>query len=140
MDLGRAIGKHLKPGAVVELVGDLGGGKTTLAKGIAQGLGVDKTITSPTFSIQRSYELPAGGTLEHFDLYRLENKDLVRDELIECIKAKDGVVLVEWAKDFLRNIQPDRLIIEFHWKDDTTREIIMQATGENSLRIVGALQ
>lgn len=125
---------------MVELIGDLGGGKTTLVKGIAAGLGIRKTITSPTFSIQRSYDLPAGGSLEHFDLYRLEEKDMVSDELAECLADPDAIVVVEWTKPFVAELQPDRLIVELHWKSEREREIILSATGPMSQAVIERLR
>ncbi len=125
---------------MVELIGDLGGGKTTLVKGIAAGLGIRKTITSPTFSIQRSYDLPAGGSLEHFDLYRLEEKDMVSDELAECLADPHAIVVVEWTKPFVAELQPDRLIVELHWKSEREREIILSATGPMSQAVIERLR
>ena len=69
-DFGREMGKNLSSGSIVALTGDLGTGKTTLTKAIAEGLGVTETITSPTFNIVKQYEsgrLP----LYHFDVYRI---------------------------------------------------------------------
>lgn len=125
---------------MIELVGDLGGGKTTLVKGIAAGLGVAKTVTSPTFSIQRSYELPGGGSLEHFDLYRLEDRDMVAEELTECLADPSVIVVIEWTKPFVAQLRTDRLIADLGWKSDTEREISLRATGPTSQAIIEALR
>lgn len=130
----------MRPGQLVELVGDLGGGKTTLTKGIAKGLGITKTITSPTFSIQRSYELPSGASFEHFDLYRLEGEDAVKQEIAEYLDDPTVITVVEWAKPFIAALKPDRLVVDMHWTGDTTRDITLSATGRESARILDALR
>ena len=97
MRFGKKLGMLLSPGDVVALVGELGGGKTTLVKGIVQGLGVTdrRAVKSPTFSLVHTYEgrMP----VYHFDAYRLEDTqemlDIGSDEMI----SGDGVAIVEWA-------------------------------------------
>ncbi len=130
----------MRPGQLIELVGDLGGGKTTLTKGIAKGLGITKTITSPTFSIQRSYELLGGASFEHFDLYRLEGEDAVKQEIAEYLDDPTVITVVEWAKPFIAALKPDRLVVDMHWTGDTTRDITLSATGRESARILDALR
>ncbi|AEP00722.1 tRNA (adenosine(37)-N6)-threonylcarbamoyltransferase complex ATPase subunit type 1 TsaE [Weizmannia coagulans] len=93
---------HLKPGDVLLLEGDLGAGKTTFTKGIANGLGIRRTVNSPTFTIIKEYRgnLP----LYHMDVYRLEDaqEDLGFDEYFEG----DGVTVVEWAH-FIKDLLPE---------------------------------
>ncbi len=97
MRFGKKLGMLLSPGDVVALVGELGAGKTTLVKGIVQGLGVTdrRAVKSPTFSLVHTYEgrMP----VYHFDAYRLEDAqemlDIGSDEMI----SGDGVAIVEWA-------------------------------------------
>ncbi len=140
MAIGEQIGCQVRPGQLIELVGDLGGGKTTLTKGIAKGLGITKTITSPTFSIQRSYELLGGASFEHFDLYRLEGEDAVKQEIAEYLDDPTVITVVEWAKPFIAALKPDRLVVDMHWTGDTTRDITLSATGRESARILDALR
>lgn len=97
LSLGRDIGKKACPGTVIAMDGDLGTGKTVLAKGISEGLGVTDMVNSPTFTIVQEYD---SGRLPvyHFDVYRI----LDEDELLE-IGADEyfygqGVCLVEWAE------------------------------------------
>ena len=102
---GKKLADELKPGDVLALIGELGTGKTTLTKGIAEGLGIKETVTSPTFTIVSEYHsgrLP----LFHFDVYRLESgAELVAmgaDEYFE----RGGVTVIEWA-DLVAEVLPD---------------------------------
>lgn len=129
----------LKSPQLIELVGDLGGGKTAFTKALGKALGVEQTITSPTFNIHRSYKFP-GGILEHFDLYRLSDDEIVQNELIECIDNPKAVVVIEWAGHFKQHIAKDRLVIEFKFVDVATRTLEISATGQNSQTLLKALQ
>lgn len=95
--LGRRIAGRLQPGDVLLLEGDLGAGKSELARGIAGGLGVEETITSPTFTILNMYEsgrLP----LYHFDWYRLESSEELYELGMDEYLGGNGVALVEWPE------------------------------------------
>ena len=95
--LGRRIAARLRPGDVLLLEGDLGAGKSELARGIAGGLGVEETITSPTFTILNMYEsgrLP----LYHFDWYRLESSEELYELGMDEYLGGNGVALVEWPE------------------------------------------
>lgn len=94
---GRAFGAALVAPRLIALTGDLGAGKTTLVQAIAQGMGVEEQITSPTYAIVQSYASPRG-TLHHLDLYRLRDAsqlaqlgwdDLLRERAIVCIEWPD---------------------------------------------------
>ncbi|MFA5839504.1 MAG: tRNA (adenosine(37)-N6)-threonylcarbamoyltransferase complex ATPase subunit type 1 TsaE [Candidatus Margulisiibacteriota bacterium] len=93
---GKAIGKVLKPNAIIALEGQLGAGKTTLVQGIAEGLGVSDYITSPTFIIINEYK--GRFPLYHFDLYRLENINAIEELGIEEYFNRGGVCVIEWAE------------------------------------------
>ncbi len=138
--IGKRLGQHVQPGQLIELIGDLGGGKTTLVKGLAAGLGITRTVTSPTFSIQRSYDLPGGGSLEHFDLYRLEGQDAVVQELEETLANPRAIVVVEWTRPFIAALRPDRLTIELRWQAADERTITMRATGKTSRALIEAMK
>jgi len=108
---GLELGKSLKPGTVLALIGDLGTGKTTLTKYIAEGLGVAEMLTSPTFTIVREYHsgrLP----LYHFDVYRLESADDLFEIGAEEYFYSGGVSVVEWA-DQVAEILPDETLCIF---------------------------
>ncbi|HPY11342.1 MAG TPA: tRNA (adenosine(37)-N6)-threonylcarbamoyltransferase complex ATPase subunit type 1 TsaE [Sphaerochaeta sp.] len=93
---GERIAAHLKGGEVIALIGDLGAGKTTLAKGIARGLGVEDEVVSPSFTLIQQYE--GRLALTHIDLYRLDGSE--EFEMIggEEFLYTDGVTLIEWAE------------------------------------------
>lgn len=103
--LGKQFAKQLQPGQFIGLLGELGAGKTQFAKGLAQGLGIKASLTSPTFVLLKSYNQ---GQLIHIDCYRVANPqeilDLGFDELAAAAKS---IVLVEWA-DKIRSIMPSK--------------------------------
>ncbi len=108
---GLCLAERLKPGDVVALIGDLGVGKTTLTKYIAQGLGISEMITSPTFTVVCEYcsgRLP----LYHMDVYRLENAGDILESGIEEYMDGEGVCIIEWA-DMVAEILPDDTICVF---------------------------
>jgi tRNA threonylcarbamoyladenosine biosynthesis protein TsaE len=112
MALGRRIAATLHGGEVLALCGNLGTGKTHLAKGIAAGLGCDPSgVTSPTFTLVHEYR---GGRLPifHFDFYRLEEEDEVWRLGFEEYLEEGGVILVEWADKFAATMPA-----ETHWLD-----------------------
>jgi tRNA threonylcarbamoyladenosine biosynthesis protein TsaE len=138
--LGEKLAKHASLPQLIELVGDLGGGKTTLVKGIAAGIGATQTVTSPTFNIHRSYEGSHGKRLEHFDLYRLEDDEIVLNELTDTLKDPNALVCVEWANHFHKHLSSDRIVIECHFLSENEREFKIAATGKTSAKAVRVLQ
>lgn len=121
------LGQRLEPGDVLTLEGDLGAGKTTFTKGLGKGLGVKRTINSPTFTIMKEYQgrIP----FYHMDVYRLEesDEDLGFDEFFEG----DGVTVVEWAQ-FIEEFLPDeRLDITIRYLEDATRVFTFKAASDH---------
>lgn len=113
IDFGREIGSNLEGGSVLELVGDVGAGKTTFTKGLALGLGILETVQSPTFTISRVYE-GDDLTLSHYDFYRLNDYGIMKMELAENLSNPQNITVVEWAGE-LADILPEkhlRLIFE----------------------------
>ncbi|MBD5441566.1 MAG: tRNA (adenosine(37)-N6)-threonylcarbamoyltransferase complex ATPase subunit type 1 TsaE [Treponema sp.] len=105
--LGERLGAFLRPGDIIALEGNLAAGKTTITKGIARALGVDDTITSPTFCLVSEYagKMP----LYHFDVYRLQGADdfanLGADEML----YGNGVCVIEWSEKIMEEL-PSRTI------------------------------
>lgn len=112
---------------IICLDGELGSGKTVFAKGMAQALGIEETITSPTFTIIKEYnsgEMP----LYHMDVYRLDgNTDGIG---IEEYFSKGGIVIIEWS-DMISDILPkERLDIKFKIVDEDKRVLLITPHGE----------
>ena len=119
-EVGRLLGERLGRGAYVGLSGDLGGGKTTLTRGIARGLGITDAVTSPTFQLIREYDGRA--RLFHFDFYRLASPaDLLDLDLNDCLRT--GIVVAEWAEKFEAPGAESFLSIRLDWAGDTRRRI-----------------
>ncbi|MDD3187524.1 MAG: tRNA (adenosine(37)-N6)-threonylcarbamoyltransferase complex ATPase subunit type 1 TsaE [Bacilli bacterium] len=126
IELAQNIESEKFPNMIICLNGELGSGKTVFAKGIANGLGIQETITSPTFTIIKEYvgELP----LYHMDVYRLDGN--VSDIGIEEYYTKGGVVLIEWA-DSIKDVLPEeRLDITFKVIDENKRVLILTPHGK----------
>jgi len=109
-ELGRLIGLRLRAGDVVLLTGDLGAGKTTLMRGVGEGLGVRGPITSPTFVIARRHPSEVGGPdLIHADAYRLGGPGEFEDLDLD---SEDAVVCVEWGRGRAEGLSDRRLEID----------------------------
>lgn len=129
---GERLGQQVTGGQVLELVGDVGAGKTTLVRGIALGMGVDETVQSPSFTINRVYDGTNGRRLVHYDFYRLQDPGIMANELAEAVADKDNVIIIEWG-DVIEQILPtDRLTIRITSPSETTREIEIISGGEVS--------
>lgn len=107
---GKRVGALLQAGDVIILTGDLGAGKTQFTKGVADGLGIEASVTSPTFTIEMVYK-GAKNTLYHFDLYRLSEAEELDDiGLFEAMDS-DGPCLIEWGEQFIDEIGDPTLMI-----------------------------
>lgn len=126
-ELGQIIGQHLAGGEVIELIGDVGAGKTTLTKGIAAGLGVDEDVQSPSFTISRTYQTARPDVLlAHYDFYRLNDPGIMAGELDEVIHDKGVVTVVEWA-EIVNNVLPkDHIRIMIAPSSETARQVIIE--------------
>ena len=130
--LGEALGAVADAGDLICLWGELGAGKTHLAKAIGRGLGVDATITSPSFILMAEYDgrLP----LFHIDLYRLaDGTDALGGGLIDD-RQSAGVTLVEWPERLGDGLPARRLDVRIEGSGDEPRTIRLQAVGDPGLR------
>jgi tRNA threonylcarbamoyladenosine biosynthesis protein TsaE len=137
--LGERLGQLLRGGEVIELIGDVGAGKTTFVRGLARGLGVVETIQSPSFTISRLYDVVEGRRLAHYDFYRLADPGIMSDELAETIGMRDTVVVIEWAAAVEQVLPGDRLTITITSPSPTERVLVTAAGGQNSQNLVGQL-
>ena len=110
---------------VIELVGDVGAGKTTFTRGFAEGLGIKEPITSPSFTISKTYAAPNNKTLIHYDFYRLPDPGLMTEDLEENLSNPNNIVLVEWADSVSELLPKDHTKICINYNDDGTREVIL---------------
>ena len=133
------LGRSFRGGEVLELVGDVGSGKTTFTKGLAAGLGVDEDVQSPTFTISRVYAAPNGLTLHHYDFYRLPDPGVLRMELAEMTTGEHNVTVIEWA-DVVADVLPsDRLQITIRATADDARILKLHADGPHSQALIEAI-
>jgi tRNA threonylcarbamoyladenosine biosynthesis protein TsaE len=133
-ELGRGIAKRLAAADVVYLIGELGAGKTALARGIARGLGaLEREVASPTFSLLNEYADSTGRVvLRHLDLYRLQD----RAADLEVLALPDAVggapVVVEWPRDAIRAALPPTLEARIDRLPDGSRRIQVDATSKKA--------
>ncbi len=128
-DFARDFARKLKGGETIGLVGDLGAGKTIFTKGLAKGLGVKQTITSPTFVLMKIYPIQNSKfkiqNLIHIDAYRIKNEnDLISIGAEEYFDRDNTITIIEWA-DRVKKILPKKArIIKILTKEKNKREIV----------------
>ncbi|KKK36259.1 ATP-binding protein [Mesobacillus campisalis] len=123
--LSKRLAELLKPGDVIALEGDLGAGKTTFTKGLAEGLGIMRNVNSPTFTIIKEYQgrMP----LYHMDVYRVDSsEDLGFEEYFEG----EGVTVVEWAHLIDAQLPEQLLILHLYHGEAGTRKIVAEPKGK----------
>jgi len=127
--VGARLGRLLLPGDVILLAGEFGAGKTCLTQGIAQGLGVTRWVTSPSFALVNEY--PEGRLpLYHIDLYRLASVQEALDLGLDEYLYGSGVSVVEWPGQALAALPPEHLWIELSVISETKREMYFTAAGQ----------
>ena len=123
--IGEEIGKQLRQGDLVALIGDLGTGKTCLTQGIARGVGVypNQTVNSPSYTLINEYagKIP----IYHIDLYRLQNHDELLDLGLDEYMEGKGICIIEWAEK-LGSLKISHTKIQITWLSEMTREIEIQ--------------
>ena len=123
LNYGREFAKKIKFPMVIELIGDVGAGKTTFTRGLAEGLGVKEPITSPSFTISKSYALPNNKHLVHYDFYRLNDPGLMSEELNESINDQDAITVIEWGESVAGILPEDRIIARIEYTENGDRII-----------------
>jgi tRNA threonylcarbamoyladenosine biosynthesis protein TsaE len=129
-ELAKKLGASLRGGEIIELVGDIGAGKTSFTKGLARGLRIDEDIQSPSFTISRIYDARDGLRLAHYDFYRLADAGIMKDELAETLQDLKTITVIEWA-DIVEGVLPsDRLTIQFESPTETSRKLTLTGPEE----------
>lgn len=130
--LGEALAQVLQPGDVIWLRGELGAGKTTLAQGIARGLGVQEPVISPTFTLIREHR----GRLPffHADAYRLDGAEQAADLGLQEYFERGGVFAIEWAEHIADALPEERLEVLLEDEVDENRRVTITAVGERYVR------
>lgn len=127
LQFGTKVAQNLQVPAVIELIGDVGAGKTTFTRGLASGLGISDSITSPSFTISKRYTFASPDQqpceLIHYDFYRLNDPGIMRDELSEAIAESNSIVVVEWGDDVADLLPKKHLRLEFAVQADGSREV-----------------
>jgi len=138
--IARAIAAVLVPNDVLVLGGDLGAGKTTFTKALGAALGIEESITSPTFTLHQQYD---GGRLmlHHLDVYRIDQIEEVVDLALPELFESGGAVVLEWGDTIAPALPADYVLVSFEFGDgDDDREISLTAIGQSWMKRVPALK
>jgi len=138
-NLGAKLGVLLRGGEIIELVGDVGAGKTTFTKGLARGMGVDEDVQSPSFTISRVYDASNGLRLAHYDFYRLHNAGIMADDLRETLGDAITVTVIEWAEIVSGVLPEDRLTLLISSTSEDNRRVELKADGPASRKLMEQL-
>ena len=126
IEYGKKLAQSLEAPKVLELLGDVGAGKTTLTRGIASGLGVQEPVSSPSFTISKEYQ-GEKYRLVHYDFYRLNDPGIMAEDLLDAISDDNAITIVEWGES-IRDVLPEnRIKITIKNLDENTREISEEA-------------
>lgn len=133
---GQDFAKQLTLPAVIELIGDVGVGKTTFTQGLADGLGIKEPITSPSFTLSKRYGFMPDNSvvknatpceLVHYDFYRLDDPGIMRDELAETMLQPDTVTVIEWGGEVADLLPKARHRITIRLNQAGAREVTHEA-------------
>lgn len=121
--LGEAIAKNLKGDETFALVAPLGGGKTSFTQGLAKSLGAKGNVLSPTFVLERIYDIPKKKyALHHFDMYRISAGEAESTGLLDVLG--EGIVVIEWAEKIKKYLPEGTIWVEIKYKGENSREFI----------------
>lgn len=116
--LGEKLASALAGGECIELIGDVGAGKTTLVQGIGRGLGADDEVQSPSFTLSREYDCRDGLRLVHYDFYRLQEAGVLAYELAESLQDPETITVVEWAETIHAVLPEARIVVSIRSRQD----------------------
>lgn len=137
MRLGVRLGELLQLNDVVCLSGELGTGKTVLARGVGRGWGTAIRVTSPTFVLVNQYpRMHDDRILYHIDCYRLETEEAIMSAGLEDVLLTDGAFMIEWPERITELLPADRLWIELSHVTETRRKLRFVAEGERSTALL----
>lgn len=124
IQLGKKIGSMLQPGAIIAMEGNLAVGKTTITKGIAESLGIEEAITSPTFTLISEYEgkMP----LYHMDVYRLDSCEDFINLGVEDLMYGNGVSIIEWSERVREELPKSTITLRLEIREDGGRDITLE--------------
>ena len=122
IEYGEKIAKSLSAPLVIELLGDVGAGKTTFTRGLAKGLGVKEAVTSPSFTISKNYQ-GEDCQLVHYDFYRLNDPGIMSEDLQESIADENTIVIVEWGESIRGVLPQHHMVVEIKYVNENEREI-----------------
>lgn len=135
--LGVRLGQLLQLDDVIGLAGDLGAGKTAMARGIGRGWGTALRVTSPTFTVVNQYpRMSDGRILYHVDCYRLQSEGDVVTAGLEDVLGNDGAVMIEWPERIEKWLPQDRLTIQLRYLSETRRGMRIIASGDRSAALL----
>lgn len=124
--LAKRIGAKLRAGDCIAYYGDLGAGKTTFTRGLAQGMGLPDEVSSPTFAIVNEYHGKGSISLYHFDMYRIQSSDALETTGFYDYPMEESVFAVEWSEN-IEDAFPENVIrIQIDRIDDDTRKITIE--------------
>jgi len=136
---GASLGQLLRGGELICLEGELGSGKTTFIQGLGRGLGVDRPITSPTFTLVNEYR-GKNLTFYHVDLYRVGSGQEIIASGLDDFFFGDGVCAIEWAEKAKGLVPPERLWITLKHEGQSRRLISMEAIGPGYEALLSSLE
>ncbi len=122
----KRIGAALRPGTCVAFFGGLGAGKTTFTRGLAQGLGLPDTVSSPTFALVNEYHAEGCISVYHFDMYRVTSADALESTGFWDYPLEDSVFVIEWAENIEDELPAPLLKITINGNGDSPRTITIE--------------
>jgi len=125
--LAKTLGAKLRGGEIIQLIGDVGAGKTTFTTGLVEGLDSEDHVSSPTFTICNTYE--GRTTIHHCDFYRLQDDKLIENELAELMDD-EAVIILEWAENIFSLKDKDHIAVQIETVDDNSRVFEINIPGK----------